>query len=122
MLVDSAIWIDHLRRPELDLARALKQRRDLIHPFTIGEIALGSLRDRALVLYQLQRRPRSVVAADAEVMTMVADHALHGIGIGWVDAHLLAAALLMPETRLWTRDKRLRMAAERLGIAAADSS
>lgn len=118
LLVDSAIWIDHLRRPEPTLVRALRARRALIHPFTIGELALGNLRDRAAVLRELALRLRPRVAGDGEVLQMIEEHGLYGVGIGWVDAHLLASTLLTPETQLWTRDKRLLAAAERLGVAA----
>lgn len=118
LLVDAAIWIDHLRRPDLALARALKSDRALIHPFTIGEIALGGLRDRQAVLLELNLRLRPRIASDQEVLAMIEEHALHGLGIGYVDAHLLASTLLTPEARLWTRDKRLQAAAERLGVAA----
>lgn len=118
LLVDAAIWIDHLHRPDLNLSRALKRDIALIHPFTIGEIALGSLRDRPAILGELNLRLRPKIAADKEVLALIEGHQLHGSGIGWVDAHLLASTLITPETRLWTRDKRLGAAAERLGIAA----
>lgn len=118
LLVDAAIWIDHLHRPDLELARALKRDRALIHPFTIGEIALGSLRDRQAILAELGLRLQPRFATDAEVRAMVEEHTLYGAGIGWVDAHLLASTLLTPETRLWTRDKRLHAAAKRLEVAA----
>lgn len=117
-LIDSAIWIDHLRRVEPELVDALRARRALIHPFTIGEIAMGSIGDRAVVLRELALRPRPRVARDSEVLAMVEERRLHGSGIGWVDAHLLAATALTPETLLWTRDKRLSAAAERMGLAA----
>lgn len=92
--------------------------RALIHPFTIGEIALGSLKDRASILRELSLRPRPRIARDAEVLLLIEEHALFGAGIGWVEAHLLASTLLTPEARLWTRDKRLSAAAERLAVAA----
>lgn len=118
LLVDAAIWIDHLRRPDLALARALKGDRALIHPFTIGEIALGSLRDRSALLLELNLRQRPRIASDDEVLAMIDEHTLFGTGIGYIDAHLLASTLITPDTHLWTRDKRLHAAAERLGIAA----
>jgi predicted nucleic acid-binding protein len=81
----------------------------------LGEIALGSLRQRAVVLGAMARLPRVVVATDAEVMIAIGHHALHGVGIGWVDAHLLASVLLTPGARLWSADRRLADAARRIG-------
>lgn len=118
LVVDASIWIDHLRRPEPELALALRRDHALIHPFTIGEIALGGLRDRRATLDELALRLRPRVAAEDEVLAMVERHDLHAKGIGWVDAHLLAATLLTAEARLWTRDKRLNEAARALGVAA----
>jgi predicted nucleic acid-binding protein len=119
LLADSAIWIDHIRKPNEDLARALRARRILAHPFVIGELALGSIKDRETVVASLHALPQAARARDAEVMDLVERQRLFGTGIGWVDAHLLASALLTPETQLWTRDRRLREAAERLGVAAS---
>jgi predicted nucleic acid-binding protein len=88
------------------------------HPFVLGEIALGRLRDPALVLGLLADLPQAIVATDGEVLGFIRRHGLAGLGIGYVDAHLLAAARLTPDARLWTRDRRLAEAAERLGLAA----
>lgn len=89
------------------------------HPFVLGEIALGRLRDPDVVLGLLADLPQAVVAAEAEVLGFIRRHGLAGLGIGYVDAHLLAAARLTPDARLWTRDRRLAEAAQRLGLAAA---
>jgi predicted nucleic acid-binding protein len=88
-----------------------------MHPHVLGEIALGSLKNRAAVLGAMSDLPQTVVATDEEVLGFIATHALFGLGIGFTDAHLLAAAMLVPGTRLWTRDRRLSAASLRLGLA-----
>lgn len=90
----------------------------LIHPFVIGELAIGNLRQREVVLQDLKDLDRVVVADDQEVMRFIEAERLFGLGLGYVDAHLLASVKLTPETFLWTRDKRLSAAAERLSLAA----
>lgn len=118
ILVDTSVWIDHLRAGDSTLSDYLNRGSVLSHPFVIGEIALGSLQQRALVLGALQDLPQAVVASNAEVFSLIAEQRLFGLGIGFVDAHLLGAVLLTPGSRLWTRDKRLAGVAEQLGIAA----
>lgn len=90
----------------------------LCHPFVIGELALGTLVNRQKILAALRRLPTPIISTDEEVMSMIERHTLSGRGIGLVDAHLLASVLLTPETRLWTRDKRLRAVATEFGIDA----
>jgi len=118
ILVDTSVWIDHLRAGDAALAALLDASRVLAHPFVLGEIALGSLRQRDLVLGALRDLPRAVVATDDEVDRMIGEQALYGLGIGYVDAHLLAATRLTPGSALWTRDRRLLGVADRLGLAA----
>jgi predicted nucleic acid-binding protein len=118
LIVDASIWIDHLRQPEPALALALRRDHALMHPFTLGEIALGSLGNRQRVLRELALRLQPRLATEVEVLAMVEQHQLYGKGIGWVYAHLLASALITPDTRLWTRDKRLMAGAQSLGVAA----
>ncbi len=122
ILADSSVWIDHLGRGDPILQVLLDDDRVTMHPYVLGEIALGSMRDRRRVLFRLRRMRQAPVARADTMMPFIDRHALAGIGIGYVDAHLLASTLLAPGTRLWTRDKRLRAAAERLGIAAKPSS
>ncbi len=117
ILVDTSIWIDHLRLRDECLSKLLDQCQVLVHPFVIGELALGSLQNRAAILGALQDLPQAPVATNSEVLDFIQNHALHGIGIGYIDAHLLAALRLAPGSRLWTRDKRLLAAATRLGLA-----
>lgn len=118
ILADTSVWIDHLRGSEARLAPLLEAGRILIHPAVLGEVALGSLRQRVVILAALADLPRATVASDSEVLAMIEQRALHGRGIGWVDAHLLAAVALTPGSRLLTRDRRLHTAADSLGIAA----
>ncbi|MEQ1953554.1 type II toxin-antitoxin system VapC family toxin [Mesorhizobium yinganensis] len=119
ILVDTSIWIDHLREAFPPLIKLLLDKRVATHPFVVGEIALGSLKDRGRVLRNLSELPRTCMAEDHEVLSFVERFALHGRGIGYVDAHLLASVKLTPETLLLTRDKRLRSVAEELGLAMA---
>lgn len=122
LLADSSIWIDHIRQPNELLARALRRRAILLHPLVIGEIAMGSIASRAALLAGLTALPMAVRADDLEVLDFVERHRLFGTGLGLIDAHLLASALLTPDTGLWTRDRRLDEAAARLGVSADKSS
>ena len=117
ILVDTSVWVDHLRAGDKALAAALEAGGVLTHPFVIGELALGNLRRRDIVLTALSDLPQATVATDAEVRRFVDDHMLFGRGIGYLDAHLLAAARLTTGAQLWTRDKRLHRVAVRLGLA-----
>ena len=119
ILVDTSVWVDHLRKGDQALARLLDSGMVLTHPFVNGELALGNLRQRDFILTALQDLPRAVVAAEQEVRQFIAQHTLAGAGIGYVDAHLLAAGRLTAGAILWTRDKRLLGVAQRLGLASA---
>lgn len=118
ILVDTSVWVDHLRTGSPALARELRAGRVLAHPFVIGEIALGSLRQPEPVLGALSDLPQAAVATDREVLLFIERNALSGRGIGYVDAHLLAAARLTPGAGLWTNDRRLRSVAADLGLEA----
>ncbi|UEP51057.1 type II toxin-antitoxin system VapC family toxin [Burkholderia ambifaria] len=118
ILVDTSVWIDHLRAGDATLATLLEAERVLIHPFIIGELALGSMRDRQTVLDALRDLPAAAPATDDEVQRMIDVVPLHGLGIGYVDAHLLASVRLTSGSKLWTRDRRLLAAAERLQLVA----
>lgn len=119
ILVDSSVWIDHLRDGDATLTGLLDGGRVLAHPFVIGELALGSFRQRDAIVNALRDLPQSMIASDEEALAIIERYALFGRGIGYIDAHLLAATRLTAGATLWTRDKRLRDAAERLGVAAA---
>jgi predicted nucleic acid-binding protein len=118
ILVDTSVWIDHLRSGETMLAGLLDDGEVLSHPFIIGELALGNLCQRESLLADLLRLPQASAASDAEVVHLIQGERLFEIGIGYVDAHLLAATRLTSGASLWTRDKRLSAAAERLSLAA----
>jgi hypothetical protein len=117
ILVDTTVWVDHLRRSDPGLVDLLERSAVVMHPFVVGEIACGSLRDRRSILELLQDLPTAVVAHDDEVLQFIERQTLHGKGIGYVDVHLLASVALTEGTRLWTRDLRLRRVAAALGCA-----
>ncbi|PVX29729.1 type II toxin-antitoxin system VapC family toxin [Sphingomonas pokkalii] len=122
ILVDSSVWIDHLRSRDAALAELLLRGQVLAHPFVIGELALGSLRQREEIIGALLDLPKAIVAEDAEVLALIARETLYGRGIGYIDAHLLASVRLTPDALLWSRDRRLHDAAGRLGIALSSGS
>ena len=117
ILVDSSVWIDHLRAGEPALIELLNAGRVLSHPFVIGELACGNLRNREAVLSLLQDLPAAPVATDEEVLFFIERHGLMGKGIGYVDAHLLSAISLAGSGRLWTRDRPLGAVAGSMGLA-----
>jgi predicted HicB family RNase H-like nuclease/predicted nucleic acid-binding protein len=119
VLVDTSIWIDHLRKADATLSRLLLEGRVLIHPFVIGEIALGVFANKPMILIYLQRLPATSIANDAEILRFISSHSLSGVGIGLVDAHLLAGVFLTRGSTLWTRDNKLLAAARRIGLAAS---
>jgi len=117
ILVDTSIWIDHFRAADPQLVALLNRNEVLTHPFIIGEIALGSVAKRADALRYLKNLPAAIGATHNEVMVFVDRHKLSNTGVGHVDANLLAAAALTPGAALWARDKNLRAAAARCGVA-----
>lgn len=120
ILVDTSIWIDHLRVGEPKLAPLLQDGHVLTHPCVIGELALGQLSHRSEILGLLRNLPHAQTATDAEVLDLVENRHLFGLGIGYVDAHLLAATLLTAGAGLWTRDKRLAAVAAQLRLTNYD--
>ena len=118
ILVDASVWIEHVRAPDEIMLELLRDQRVLTHPFVIGEIVLGHVRRREIVLSELKELPLAPVVDDEEVLEFIEDRRLFGQGIGYVDAHLLASSMIADRTSLWTLDKNLRAAAERLGLAA----
>jgi len=117
ILVDTSVWIDHLRVGDEGLVTLLDSAQVLCHPFVVGELACGNLRNRGEALTLFGELPRVAVATDAEVLYFIEQHGLMGRGIGYIDAHLLAAVSLAGPARLWTRDKRLCAVATDLGLA-----
>ncbi|HEX6440909.1 MAG TPA: PIN domain-containing protein [Stellaceae bacterium] len=118
ILADSSVWINHLRAADERLTALLNIREILGHPFVVGEVALGHLTRRAAFLRDLRDLPQSAVATDDEVMDLIERERLFRRGIGYVDAHLLAAVRLSPDTKLWTADRSLQRIAVELGLSA----
>ena len=115
ILVDTSVWVDHLRHGDAAMQQALDAGVVIAHPFVIGEIALGQLPRRAQTLDMLGLLPLAPVATANELMAFIERHRLFARGIGYVDVHILASAALADDTRLWTRDRRLAEAATALG-------
>ncbi len=116
ILVDTSIWIDHLRAGNPILARLLSDSAVLAHPWVTGELALGHLSRRDEIIGLLNGLPHATVAEHDEVLRLITQEVLYGAGIGYVDAQLLAAVRLTPDTTLWTRDRRLLSVTARLGL------
>ncbi len=117
ILVDTSVWIDHLRLGESALATALEGGQVMMHPFVLGELACGNLKNRDEVLRLLGDLPAAPTATDPEALDFIERRALMGRGIGYIDVHLLASAALDGVARLWTRDHRLSAAAAELKLA-----
>jgi predicted nucleic acid-binding protein len=118
ILADTSIWIDHLRSGDALLTVLLDRDEVAMHPYIIGEVVLGHLRQRDLLVRRLNRLPKVSVARHHEVLRLIDSERLFGLGLGYVDVHLLAAARLASDIYLWTRDKRLAAAAEQLSLGA----
>lgn len=117
ILVDTSVWIEHLRSEDRKLAALLNRSQVLTHPMVVGELACGNLRKRREVLFLLGGLPLVLVATDDEVLFFIERHRLMGRGIGYVDAHLLAATAMTQSARLWTHDLRLVRVASELNLA-----
>ncbi len=122
ILVDTSVWVDHLRDGATALAAALEQGSVLMHPFVLGELACGNLKNRGEVLRLLGALPAAPVATDPEALDYIERRALMGRGIGYLDVHLLAAVALVGTARLWTRDMRLAAVAADLKLAYAEKA
>jgi predicted nucleic acid-binding protein len=120
ILVDTSVWIDHLHQVIPALVEALESGDVLSHPFVLGEIACGELKQRRQFLDLLAQLPSSVTATDDEALRLIERHRLSGKGIGYIDVHLLAAVMLTEGAKLWTRDKRLQSIAAELRIGIGD--
>ncbi|MFM0166799.1 PIN domain-containing protein [Paraburkholderia sediminicola] len=118
ILVDTSVWIDHINASDSMLVTLLSEERVLAHPYVIGEISLGSLRNRDVVLGALRDLPRALIATPEEVAYLIQSEQLFNRGIGYVDTALLASARLQPGVTVWTRDKRLKKVADELGLSA----
>ena len=118
ILADTSIWVDHLRLDVPLLMDLLARGEVVMHPFVIGELALGGLKQSDPEMMDIRDLPSAMVATDEEALAIIDLHGLTGRGVGYIDVHLLVSAMLTPETRLWTRDKRLQMVAKMLGVEA----
>lgn len=118
ILVDTSVWIDHIHASDPMLVSLLSEARVLAHPYVIGEISLGSLRDRDVVLAALLDLPRAPTATPEETFYLIEREGLFNRGIGYVDTSLLASARLCPGVTIWTRDKRLKKVADELNLGA----
>lgn len=117
ILVDTSVWVDHLRRGNARLEALLRDGLVLVHPFVFGELSLGRLKERSEILGLLGAMPEADEASHEEVLEFIDRHELAGSGVGWIDAHLLVSAAL-GGVSLWTLDRRLASAAERLALSA----
>ena len=122
ILVDTTVWIDHLRNPEPKLVELLRTDKVLIHAMIIGELACGTFKTRAQRLRDWWALPRVAELSHAHVVSAIESRNLMGRGIGFVDAHLLCAVLNRNGTALWTRDKRLAELAQELGVVFSESA
>ena len=113
VLVDTSVWVSHLRDGNDELASLLNDGRVLCHPLIVGELACGNLKDRAVVLSFLQLLPMSIEAEHDEVLSFIEDNHLRGKGMGYVDVHLITSAVLTG-VPIWTLDKKLAQTADSL--------
>lgn len=120
VLVDTSVWIDHLRNREPLLVKLLQSNSVLCHPFVRGELALGNLPQRQTILGLLDNLPQAPVVFADEINPFIETHALFGLGIGFIDVHLLGSAQLAINAKLWTRDKRLLAVASRFNLAMVE--
>ena len=118
ILADTSVWIDHFRSPEPALMRLVQAGELLMHPFVMGELAMGSIAERKLRLRLWAMMPALPVVPVKDVLALVEGRHLYSSGIGYMDASLLAASLATPGTSLWTRDGKLRGFASELGVFA----
>jgi len=117
ILADTSVWVNHFRRGDALLAERLERGEILMHPLVLGELALGQLEDRASLLSLLADMPMAVVAEPAEVVLFIERHRLSCTGLGYVDVALLVSVVLSSHVTLWTRDRPLQAACERLGCS-----
>jgi predicted nucleic acid-binding protein len=116
ILIDTSVWADHFRMAEPQLVSFAREELIQMHPLVLGELAMGNFANRTRVLEGLMELVPAAVASDDEVLRIIESRALYGKGLGFIDAHLIASALLTPEVQFWSRDKRLVSAAFEAGI------
>jgi predicted nucleic acid-binding protein len=116
-MADTSVWVEHLRAGSPTLSALLDETLVVVHPFVIGELACGNLRNRTELLDPLAKLPRAAVATQEEALQFIENHRLMGRGIGYVDVHLLASVALQGDAQLWTLDRRLSKVAAELRLA-----
>lgn len=121
ILVDTSVWIEHLRKGVPQLEAVLEKQQVLVHPFILGELACGNLVNRREVLDLLAALPAATVATHDEALLLIERRALTGRGIGLIDVHLLASAVMTEGGRLWSRDRRLSSVAAELKVAFSET-
>jgi predicted nucleic acid-binding protein len=119
ILVDTSVWIDHLRSPDVQLQKLLQNGEVVTHPFVRLELALGSIATREKVLADLALLPQAPIAATDELFSLVEVRRLYGTGVGLTDLHLLCSALFDKSISIWTRDRRLGEIADEFGVRAS---
>lgn len=117
ILADTSVWVQHFRQGEPRLVDCLMQSEVVIHPYIIGELALGSISDRRRTLADLSLLPSVSSVETEEILSFIEARRLFSLGLGYVDVNLLAATILNQDVRLWTFDRRLADAAKKIGIA-----
>ncbi len=122
ILVDTSVWIDHLRAGDQKLSDLLNSSEILCHPFVTAELSLGNLPRRVEILGALGHLPQAITASHVELTAFINAHRMWGQGISLVDAHLLAATALTSDAKLWTRDRHLEAVAAAMGLAAAQKN
>lgn len=115
VLVDTSVWVSHLRDGNIGLEKLLNDGEVVSHPFIVGELACGNLKKRHEILIYLQSLPIAISAEDGEVLKFIENYQLMGKGLGYIDVHLIAAALLT-DIPLWTFDKTLEKITKKIGI------
>ncbi len=115
VLVDTSVWVFHLRDGNVGLEKLLNNGKVACHPFILGELACGNLKNRDEILTYLQSLPMAILAEDEEVLEFIQNHQLMGRGLGYIDIHLIASAVLT-DLPLWTLDKTLDRFTKKIGI------
>jgi predicted nucleic acid-binding protein len=115
VLVDTSVWVSHLRDGDVGLDKLLNDGEVVCHPYIIGELACGNLKNRHEILTYLQSLPTAILAEDGEVLKFIENYELMGKGLGYIDVHLIAAAVLT-DVPLWTFDKTLNKITKKIGM------
>jgi predicted nucleic acid-binding protein len=121
ILADTSVWIDHFRSADARFRAALEWRQVSVHPFVVGELACGHLKNRDVLLSFLRDLPAAPIASDDEVLMFIERHRLMGLGLGYIDVHLLVSTALAGAGRLWTRDRQLAEIAAKLDLAHVEA-